>query len=159
MDIEFELIIIPKLVAAFILGAFIGYDREREAKDAGIRTYAAVCLGATLFTTIAEHLQDVSSASRIIANIVMGVGFLGAGIIYRDEATKSSHGLTTAATVWCTAAIGVAVGLDSYIIAIIASLMIYFLLSLDRQQWYIRWKNKIKEEAEEHDKIINKPGT
>lgn len=159
MDVRFELVIVFKLIVSFLLGAYIGFDREREAKDAGIRTYAAVCLGATLFTTIAEHLQDVSSASRIIANIVIGVGFLGAGIIYLNEATESSHGLTTAATVWCTAAIGVAVGLDSYIIAIMASLMIYFLLSLERQQWYIRWKNKIKEEAEEHDKILNKPGT
>lgn len=73
MNIEFELIIIPKLVVAFGLGLFIGLDRERQGKDAGIRTYAAVCLGATLFTTIAENIDDdVTSVSRIVANIVTG---------------------------------------------------------------------------------------
>lgn len=145
MNIEFELIIIPKLVVAFGLGLFIGLDREKQGKDAGIRTYAAVCLGATLFTTIAENINDdITSISRIVANIVTGIGFLGAGIIYRNNDSKSSHGLTTAATAWCTAAVGVAIGLDMFFIAITASLMIYFLLSLERRKWYMQWKNKIK---------------
>jgi putative Mg2+ transporter-C (MgtC) family protein len=146
MNIEFELIIIPKLVVAFGLGLFIGLDREKQGKDAGIRTYAAVCLGATLFTTIAENINDdITSISRIVANIVTGIGFLGAGIIYRNNDSKSSHGLTTAATVWCTAAVGVAIGLDMFFIAITASLMIYFLLSLERRKWYMQWKNKVKD--------------
>lgn len=146
MNIEFELIIIPKLVVAFGLGLFIGLDREKQRKDAGIRTYAAVCLGATLFTTIAENINDdITSISRIVANIVTGIGFLGAGIIYRNNDSKSSHGLTTAATVWCTAAVGVAIGLDMFFIAITASLMIYFLLSLERRKWYMQWKNKVKD--------------
>lgn len=153
MNIEFELIIIPKLVVAFGLGLFIGLDRERQGKDAGIRTYAAVCLGATLFTTIAENIDgDVTSISRVIANIVTGIGFLGAGIIYRNNDSKSSHGLTTAATVWCTAAVGVAIGLDMFFIAITASLMIYFLLSLERRRWYMQWKNKIKNTDNNNDK-------
>lgn len=153
MNIEFELIIIPKLVVAFGLGLFIGLDREKQGKDAGIRTYAAVCLGATLFTTIAENIHDdATSISRIVANIVTGIGFLGAGIIYRNNDSKSSHGLTTAATVWCTAAVGVAIGLDMFFIAITASLMIYFLLSLERRKWYIQWKNKIKVTDNNKDK-------
>lgn len=153
MNIEIELIIIPKLIVAFGLGLFIGLDRERQGKDAGIRTYAAVCLGATLFTTIAEHVgDDVTSVSRIVANIVTGIGFLGAGIIYRNSDSKSSHGLTTAATVWCTAGVGVAIGLDMFFIAITSSLMIYFLLSLERRKWYMQWKNKIKNTDNNSDK-------
>ncbi len=132
-------------MVAFGLGLFIGLDREKKGR-CGIRTYAAVCLGETLFTTIAENINDdITSISRIVANIVTGIGFLGAGIIYRNNDSKSSHGLTTAATVWCTAAVGVAIGLDMFFIAITASLMIYFLLSLERRKWYMQWKNKVKD--------------
>lgn len=144
MDIKFELIIVVKLIASFLLGAFIGLDREKHGHGAGIRTYAAVCIGATLFTAIAAHLvNDVAAASRVIANIVTGVGFLGAGIIYRNNSIGTSHGLTTAATVWCTAAVGVAVGLHMFIIAIVGAIALYFLLSLHHQKWYIKWKQKM----------------
>lgn len=146
MDIQFELIIVLKLLVSFLLGAFIGYDREAHGRDAGIRTYAAVCIGATLFTSVAAHItNDPTAASRIIANIVTGVGFLGAGIIYRNSSAGTSHGLTTAATVWGTAAVGVAVGLNMYIIAVVAAAALYFLLSLHHYKWYIRWKEKMKQ--------------
>lgn len=137
---------VVKLLVAFAFGAFIGYDREKQEKEAGIRTYAAICFGSTLFTAIADEFKDITSASRIIANIVIGIGFLGAGIISKSDASNNSQGLTSAATVWYTAAVGVAVGLDMFILAIVASLILYFLLSLDRQQWYKRWKEKIKRE-------------
>lgn len=150
MDVATELIIVSKLIVSFILGAFIGLDREKHGRDAGIRTYAAVCIGATLFTAVANHLiNDVAAASRVIANIVTGVGFLGAGIIYRNNSAGTSHGLTTAATVWCTAAVGVAVGLNMFIIAIVSALALYFLLSLHHQKWYIKWKQKM---LTNHDK-------
>ncbi len=154
MDIQVELIIVAKLIVSFLFGAFIGFDREKRGQDAGIRTYAAVCIGATLFTAVAAHLvNDTAAASRIIANIVTGVGFLGAGIIYRNSATGTSHGLTTAATVWCTAAVGVAVGLNMFIIAIVGSIALYFLLSLDNHKWYKKWKQKMitKYNNEEHN--------
>jgi putative Mg2+ transporter-C (MgtC) family protein len=118
MDIVNELNILIKLIVAFVLGAFIGFDRERDGKSAGVRTYAAVCLGACLFTDIGENLHDMAAGSRIISNIVSGVGFLGAGIIFKNEKTSLAEGLTTAATVWCTAAVGVAAGLSLFIIAI-----------------------------------------
>lgn len=144
MDINGELIITLKLIIAFILGAFIGFDRERHGHDAGLRTYAAVCIGATLFTTITAHLvTNPADTSRVIANIVTGVGFLGAGIIYRNSSAGTSHGLTTAATVWCTSAIGVAVGLNMFIIAAVSSVALYFLLSLHHQKWYLKWKKKM----------------
>ena len=103
MDLRVELIIVSKLIVSFLLGAFIGFDRERHGLDAGIRTYAAVCIGATLFTAVAGHLiSDVTAASRVIANIVTGVGFLGAGIIWRRGAgplaTDRCHASGSA---WC----------------------------------------------------------
>ena len=146
MDIRVELIIVSKLIVSFLLGAFIGFDRERHGRDAGIRTYAAVCIGATLFTAIANHLvNDAAAPSRIIANIITGVGFIGAGIIYRNNNLGTSHGLTTAATVWCTSAVGVAVGLNMFIIAIVGAAALYFLLSLQQRVWYIRWKKNVKD--------------
>lgn len=145
MDLNNELIIVSKLLVSFLLGAFIGFDREMHGRDAGIRTYAAVCIGATLFTAIANHLvNDVAAASRVIANIVTGVGFLGAGIIYRNNNAGTSHGLTTAATVWGTAAVGVAVGLNMYIIALVSSAALYFLLSMHHYKWYVKWKERMK---------------
>lgn len=154
METKFELIMAVKLFVAFVFGAFIGYDREKQGKDAGIRTYAAICFGSTLFTAIADEFNDVAAASRIIANIIVGIGFLGAGIFNKNDASNNSMGLTSAATVWCMAAVGVAVGMDNFILAIVATLMLYFLLSLDRQGWYIRWKNKIKGEQEKDEKSI-----
>lgn len=142
-----EIIAAAKLLLAFGLGGAIGYDRERHSKDAGIRTYAAVCVSAALFTFLGEQLEDAAAVSRIIANIITGVGFLGAGIIYRNEKVQSSQGLTTAATVWGTSAVGVAVGLDLYIVALVAAAALYFLLSMHHQKWYIRWKAKMAIQA------------
>jgi putative Mg2+ transporter-C (MgtC) family protein len=144
MDIVNELHIVLKLLVAFVLGAFIGFDRERDGKSAGVRTYAAVCLGAALFTDIGENLNDMAAGSRIISNIVSGVGFLGAGIIFKNEKTSMAEGLTTAATVWCTAAVGVAAGLSMFIIAVVGAIGIYCLLALPKFGFYIRWKARVK---------------
>lgn len=153
MNVYAELMIVAKLIVSFFLGAFIGYDRERHGRTAGIRTYASVSVGATLFTAIGEHLSDTASASRIIANIVVGVGFLGAGVIHRTHQSTGAQGLTTAATMWCTAAVGVAVGLDLFIIAIAGAAALYFLLSLHHQEWYIRWKKKIESLEQHQDNV------
>ena len=97
-------------------------------------------------------VNNPADTSRVIANIVTGVGFLGAGIIYRNSSAGTSHGLTTAATVWCTSAVGVAVGLNMFIIAIIGSVALYFLLSLHHLKWYIKWKKKMfSEHGEENE--------
>ncbi|MES2872120.1 MAG: MgtC/SapB family protein [Bacteroidota bacterium] len=151
MDVENEFMVVLKLLIAFVLGAFVGFDREKQGSSAGIRTYAAVCLGAALFTAIGEHLQDIAAASRIIANVLVGIGFLGAGIIYKNDKTNSSQGLTTAATIWCTAGIGVAVGLNMLIIAIVSAAGVYFLLSLHHQKWYIEWKKNMKKDHLENN--------
>ena len=141
-DIGLEIIISAKMLVSLVFGALVGLDRERHGREVGIRTYAAVTVGATLFTSVAAHIvDDPTAASRIVANIITGVGFLGAGVIYREGGF--SRGLTTAATVWCTAAIGVAVGLNMFIIAAGATAILYALISLHHQSWYIKWKAKL----------------
>ena len=155
-DIALELVISAKMLVALFLGAVIGFDRELHGSDAGIRTYAAVTIGSTLFTSVAAHIiTDPTAESRIVANIVTGVGFLGAGIIYRDG-KGSSRGLTTAATVWCSSAVGIAVGLNMFVIAIGATAVLYGLISLHHQKWYINWKQQLaknhsRKDSENHE--------
>lgn len=156
VDIKTELMFTLHLVISVLLGGLIGYDRERDGSHAGIRTYAAVCLGATMFTLVATHLKgDTGSASRIIATIVTGIGFLGAGIIYKSAEKSGVQGLTTAATVWATASVGVAVALNMFVVAILSSIVLYGLLSLHHRKWYIRWKKKIRHKNNVHDEEID----
>lgn len=142
MDIKTELFITLQLLTAFVLGAFIGIERERHLSAAGIRTYAMVCLGAALFTAIGIHSVDATAGARIAANIVTGIGFLGAGIIYKDNTKGITQGLTTASSIWATAAIGVAVAYNMYLIAVAATIAIYLLLALHHFRWYIQLKAK-----------------
>lgn len=151
MDVLVELIIVSKLAVALLLGGFIGFDRERAGTSAGIRTYAAVCLAAALFTLLSARLDDPSGAGRVVSGIIEGIGFLGAGIIFRDRSSDTVQGLTTAATVWGTAAVGVAVGLNLFIIAVASAVALYALLSIERFRWYRRWKKDVQEEEKEAD--------
>lgn len=147
MDLAFELTIVGKLAGAFALGALVGYDRERQGQSAGIRTCAAVSMGAALFALISIHLEDPAAPTYIIAHICVGIGFLGAGMIFRDTSAQTAHGLTTAASIWCTAGVGVAVGIDMYVLAVVATLALYLLLSMERWKWYIAWKERIQNEG------------
>lgn len=99
------------IMTAVILGGMVGSDRERKRKSAGFKTHMLICLGATLYTvigTINASMATVADPSRISAQIVSGIGFLGAGAIIQSR--KGIFGLTTAATIWVVAAIGVAIG-------------------------------------------------
>ncbi|WP_034260646.1 MULTISPECIES: MgtC/SapB family protein [Flavobacteriaceae] len=127
MDLETELMLLPRLGLAVFLGVLIGIDRETDGHDAGIRTYAAVCLGAALLTIINTHIE-VADQTRIVANIVSGIGFLGAGIIFKDNSKGSIVGLTTAATVWATAGVGISLGFGMYLLSITSTLLIILLL-------------------------------
>tara|TARA_R110001592_G_scaffold361973_1_gene674426 strand:- start:1318 stop:1785 length:468 start_codon:yes stop_codon:yes gene_type:complete len=142
MHIKIELIIVAQLFIAFLLGAIIGLEREKHGNAAGIRTYAAVTLGAALFTLIGIYSPDATAAGRIVANVVTGIGFLGAGIIYKDNTKGLTHGLTTASSVWAAAAVGVAVAYNMYFIAVAATAAIYFLLALHHFKWYNKLKNR-----------------
>jgi putative Mg2+ transporter-C (MgtC) family protein len=108
---------------AALLGAGIGLERELSGKSAGLRTNLLICLGASVFTIISREMVTGTSGevTRIAAQIVTGVGFLGAGAIIQDR--HGVHGLTTAATIWLVASIGMACGAQFYILAIVASLI------------------------------------
>jgi putative Mg2+ transporter-C (MgtC) family protein len=116
------------IILAVVFGAAIGLEREIRGKAAGLRTNVLICLGAAVFTIISRHLgggqQD--SVTRIAAQIVTGVGFLGAGAIIRDRA--GIYGLTTAATIWLVASIGMACGAGFHVLAAISSLIAVLVL-------------------------------
>ena len=112
-----ELWVLVDIALAAFLGFFIGFERRKRLKEAGIRTHTIVCIGAALIMAVSKYAfkGQTADVSRIAAQIVSGVGFLGAGIIvYRQQAI---HGLTTAAGVWATAGVGMACGGRLYIVA------------------------------------------
>ena len=110
------------LSIAFILGALIGFERQYRQRTAGLRTNVLVAVGAAIFVDIAVNLTGADGAVRVIAYVVSGIGFLGAGVIMRQEG--NIHGLNTAATLWCSAAVGASAGADLVVEAIIATLFI-----------------------------------
>lgn len=122
-----------KIVTGLVLGSLVGYDREQKMKNAGIKTNVLICLGATLYTAISMIGHDQGGginydAARIPAQIVSGIGFLGAGAIMQDKG--NIIGLTTAATIWVVAAIGMTVGYGFPVIATIFTLTILSVLRL-----------------------------
>lgn len=102
--------VILRLSAAVILGALIGLERQWEHKLTGMRTHILVALGSALFTVVASVDSTPDGISRAIQGVATGVGFLGAGTILKSETGKHVRGLTTAASIWLTAAVGMAVG-------------------------------------------------
>lgn len=115
-----QLILSAGLLLSVVLGFLIGLERKSRFKEAGIRTHTIVCFGAALMTIISRTIGS-GDPGRIAAQIVTGIGFLGAGmIVYKQHEVK---GLTTAAGIWTTAGIGMACGADKYVIAVIATLL------------------------------------
>ena len=112
---------------ALLCGFIIGLERQLSGKAAGIRTSTLICMGAYLFTEISGFLGENADSSRIVGQIVTGIGFLGAGVIIGREGIVL--GVTTAAVIWVLAAIGIMIGLDRCITAIILSLLTVFILS------------------------------
>jgi putative Mg2+ transporter-C (MgtC) family protein len=120
-------VIIIRIALAFALGAIIGAEREYLSKSAGLRTLILISTGSCLFTLISIAISDLSS-DRIASNIVTGIGFLGAGVIFQTG--NRVNGLTTAATIWSVAALGMSVGAGYYAAAGIACGLIIFTLVL-----------------------------
>jgi putative Mg2+ transporter-C (MgtC) family protein len=103
--------VLLRLVAAIVAGGVIGWQRERSGKAAGLRTHILVCLGTTLFVVAGTGIgMQQDAMSRVIQGLATGIGFLGAGAIIKQKNTREISGLTTAAGIWMTAAIGVAIG-------------------------------------------------
>ena len=119
-----------RLLLAAALGALIGFQREKAGKPAGLRTVVLVCVGAALFTVASVYGFGIAAdPSRIAAGIVVGIGFLGAGAILRRDGAVV-EGLTTAATIWVVAAIGLAAGAGLYLISVLAAVIIVIVLIL-----------------------------
>ncbi len=124
-----------RLGVAVLAGALIGFDREIRNKPAGLRTMALVALGSALFVLTVFGSASADSSSRVIQGIVTGIGFLGAGTIVRGRTEDSIRGLTTAASIWLAAAVGIASGLAMWPHVIVASglgIVILVLEPLDR---------------------------
>ena len=134
-----------RLVTAVLLGGLIGFERERQGRAAGLRTHILVCLGSTLIMLTSIHIFDLYHTisevdpGRIAAQVVTGVGFLGAGTIMRSRA--SVKGLTTAASLWVVAGIGLAIGsgmLKAAVTTTILALLVLFMLSKVQKEWITR---------------------
>jgi putative Mg2+ transporter-C (MgtC) family protein len=123
IDIEFGL----RLLISFAIGTAIGLEREYRSKAAGLRTMIMICLGATIFTEISIQLGG-NTPDRIASTIISGIGFLGAGVIFKDGLSVS--GITTATTIWIAAALGMAVGAGEYFIAVVGSAVVLIVLVL-----------------------------
>ena len=118
-----QIAILGRLALAGVLGAFMGLERELRGHPAGIRTMSLVTLGACLFTEVSVV---TGAGDRIAAQIVTGIGFLGAGVIFREQ--TGLKGITTAATVWAAAAIGMALGRELYVVSILGTALVIGLL-------------------------------
>jgi putative Mg2+ transporter-C (MgtC) family protein len=125
--IDFHWPMFVRMVLAVALGTVVGYEREHEGKPAGMRTHGMVAVGAALFTVVSVYgFGGAGDPGRIAAQIVSGVGFLGAGAILRQRGTI--RGLTTAASLWVTAAIGTAVGAGMYSLSIATAALVFLVL-------------------------------
>ena len=143
-----EVLILKRILLAALLGGIIGFERERAHKVAGLRTHVLVCVSATLLTLMAIYGFDQStpdSISRIIANVILGVGFIGGGAIVRQE--THIMGTTTAATLWTVAAIGLSIGVGFTFAAVLVTLLGYLTLT-------ILWRIEVKMSGKNHQDEI-----
>ena len=111
-----------QIILTLILGFAIGFERKMRFKEAGIRTHTIVCVGACIYMLVSKYGFEGADTARVAAQIVSGIGFIGAGMIFYHK--QVVHGLTTAAGIWATAAIGMAVGAGLFIIAVISTAII-----------------------------------
>ena len=129
-DVEQITRILTRLVLAAMLGGVLGYERENRGKAAGIRTHMLVAMGSALFVLVPQQAgMTVPDLSRVIQGIVAGIGFLGAGAIVKNRGEDDVQGLTTAAGVWMTAAIGVACGLGRESTALLSTILTLIILA------------------------------
>jgi len=148
MDLVFELQLIGRMILAAILGFIIGLERAFTGHPAGERTHALAAVGAATFTVISLNAFPGWDPTRIVAGLVTGLGFLGAGMILKAEKKEEVHGLTTAAGIWAVGAIGMAVGAEMYVFGIGTTILIGFilvsemLLKIDQrfEQWNVKKK-------------------
>jgi putative Mg2+ transporter-C (MgtC) family protein len=122
--------IVWKLVLAIFIGGVMGAEREYRSKSAGFRTLTLICLGATLFTALSQWIGVLHAPERIASNVVVGIGFVGAGVIFKGDGHSKMNGITTAAMIWVTAALGMAIGAGYEWVAMIACGLVLAVLVL-----------------------------
>ena len=122
-----------RLIFAVVCGGLVGLEREIVHRPAGVRTHMLVSLGSALFILIAIDTLP-NEAARIIAGIITGIGFLGAGTIFK--AKNEVHGLTTAASIWAVSAVGLAIGMGYYFITLISVALILIVLQLNKLEFF-----------------------
>jgi putative Mg2+ transporter-C (MgtC) family protein len=143
MDISIYFEEAAQVSFAFVIGAVIGIEREFRSKPAGFRTMILICVGSCLYTIISKETSS-GSTDRIASNIVTGIGFIGAGVIFKEGITV--NGLTTAALIWITAALGMAIGYHNYPLAVVVSIMVVIVLFvLEPVQRFINKLHKVKD--------------
>jgi len=135
-----------QILLAGILGAFIGWERKVFAgKDAGTKTYALVCIGSTMYTLISRFgfTGGINGdPARVAANIVVGIGFIGAGMVMIEG--NQTKGLTTAACLWVTAAIGMGIGVEWYSLSILTAIIVFAFLYIPNKFIYPRQKERLQ---------------
>lgn len=131
-----DFIIVVRVALAFVLGGIVGYERERVRRPAGLRTHMLLCAGCACFTVASVYgFGPASDPARLAAQILTGIGFLGAGAIFRTGATVK--GLTTAASIWITASIGIVSGLGLIVLAVFVTVITWFALHFIKN-WEVR---------------------
>jgi putative Mg2+ transporter-C (MgtC) family protein len=143
MDISIYFEEAAQVSFAFVIGAVIGIEREFRSKPAGFRTMILICVGSCLYTILSKE-ANATSNDRIASNIVTGIGFIGAGVIFKEGITV--NGLTTAALIWITAALGMAIGYHNYPLAVVVSVMVVIVLFvLEPVQRFINKLHRVKD--------------
>jgi len=142
---------ILKIALSAVIGCLVGLEREVRRKPAGFRTLALICVGATIFTICSYQLGVEANRDRIAANIITGVGFIGAGVIFRNKDTVS--GITTAATIWIAAALGMLIGIGEYGLAVLG--LFIALIILYALQYVQTW---IDTQFQHRDYVVNFKG-
>ena len=143
MDLSIYFEEAAQVVCAFVIGALIGLEREFRSKPAGFRTMILICVGSCVYTILSKDAA-YGSTDRIASNIVTGIGFIGAGVIFKEGI--SVNGLTTAALIWTTAALGMAIGYHNYPLTILVSaLVVVVLFILEPLQRFINRFHRVKD--------------
>lgn len=148
--------ILLRIIVSVLAGALLGLDRTMRGKPSGIRTLGLVSFGACLLTMASTSLlnakADQASLSRVIQGLITGIGFLGAGVIVHESGNDRVRGLTTAASVWITAIIGILCGMGFWQVAVIALVVVFLLFALGKpieRALHRRWINR--PEGEKHE--------
>lgn len=150
--------VVIRMLSAVAIGCIIGLDRDLHGKPTGMKTLGLVSLGACLATMSAQgfSMQPLTAnadVSRVVQGIMTGIGFLGAGVIIQNPSLNRIRGLTTAASIWVTAAVGIVCGLGLWSVALIATIILILLLTVGRfveKALHRQWMKKPPEEREAH---------